>query len=242
MTLRNRRGNILFLILLAVVLFAALAYAVTSSLRGGGKDGSGESATAAAADIMGWLKQVDRAVMRMMLVGNVPLEKLDFYDGANMKQGGVINYTNNSYCAVGETYCMVFHQDGGAVAPRNFEQYANMARDVGDTTNRKPGHRTIMTGKIQDVGTPLNEVILRISYIKLPICQTINRMQGLPDCPGVNQLGSLTEFQGDFNAITAALADTTAYAYANDVRGRTTFCSCDNTREFGNIYHVVVER
>lgn len=48
----KQRGNILFLILLAVILFAALSYAVTQSLRGGGNDASDEQSRSLAATLL----------------------------------------------------------------------------------------------------------------------------------------------------------------------------------------------
>lgn len=66
---RSQRGNILFLILLAVILFAALSYAVTSSMRGGGNNAAKESAQTEASHILNYFTQIDTAVQRMMMTG-----------------------------------------------------------------------------------------------------------------------------------------------------------------------------
>ena len=86
---RKSRGNILFLILLAVVLFAALSYAVTAAMRGGGTKSAGsESAELAAAEILQWFTAVDNAVMRMNLVGGIAYEDISFvYDAKYLITG-----------------------------------------------------------------------------------------------------------------------------------------------------------
>lgn len=235
------RGNILFLILLAVVLFAALASAVTSSLRGGGKDASNENATAAAADILSWLKQVDQAVMRMMLVGGIPLEKIDFDDVTNLYQDGTINRFNNLTCVTAE--CEVFNVNGGGVAPRKFDKYGESSMDLGTTNARKPGHMSFQVASMMDLGSPAFDVGTRIDFIKLPICKAFNRQLSLPDCPGITQTGGLVTFAGDSDTINTKLSSGSPYTFTgNDIRGRTTFCACVTSSNYGQIWHMVVER
>lgn len=101
------RGNILFLILLAVVLFAALSYAVTSSMRGGGKDASSESLKANVAVVQNYGMQVRSALQRMQLIGGYPLWQID-YSKANISSAGA-----NGSCT--STACQLFDQGGGGV-------------------------------------------------------------------------------------------------------------------------------
>lgn len=74
----NSRGNVLFLILVAVVLFAALSYAVTRSFSG--SSGSGvvdEKARLAAASILSYQVAVKTAVDRMRMSG-IAIEDIDY--------------------------------------------------------------------------------------------------------------------------------------------------------------------
>lgn len=99
----GQRGNILFLILLAVVLFAALSYAVTSSMRGDGKNASGEKA------------QLDQAVMdnytAAVNAGTLRLQ---------MRGCSTIDYTPPSGWASESHNCQLFHPDGAGVTYIDF--------------------------------------------------------------------------------------------------------------------------
>ena len=64
----QQRGNILFLILLAVVLFAALSYAVTSSTQGGGRNASAERMSLDASQIIGDVGRWRTAMARLKMV------------------------------------------------------------------------------------------------------------------------------------------------------------------------------
>lgn len=72
---KTEQGNTLFLILIAVVLFAALSYAISSSSRGGG-DISKEAASISAAAIMQFPAAVEMGIFRMRLNGIIPEDKL----------------------------------------------------------------------------------------------------------------------------------------------------------------------
>ena len=66
--LKTQRGNVLFLILIAVALFAALSYAVTQSSRSGG-DASRETTILNAAQLTQYPTSVRTAVLRLVIDG-----------------------------------------------------------------------------------------------------------------------------------------------------------------------------
>ena len=70
--MKNSNGNVLFLILIAVILFAALSYAVTSSTRSGGSDTSDENLKLKIAEMVNYTTSLRTAVQRAYL--------LNFYD------------------------------------------------------------------------------------------------------------------------------------------------------------------
>ena len=60
-------GNILFLILLAIILFVALSYAVNSGMRGGGKDAGNEKNSLSYSGILQSASLMENSLNRMML-------------------------------------------------------------------------------------------------------------------------------------------------------------------------------
>lgn len=100
-----QRGNILFLILLAVVLFAALSYAVTQSIQGGGNDASSEIADLEAARQSDYITLVQNTALRLELIEGCA--SVDYTIPADQPGSGDFS-------------CYMFHPDGGAVPYEDF--------------------------------------------------------------------------------------------------------------------------
>ena len=123
---RNRResGNVLFLILIAVALFAGLSYAVTQSTRSGSNDSDGEKSLIGSAQITQYPASVRTSIVRMTIGG---VDESDLYfnppssfdstsTGANTT--AAIEDANND--TTDETRA-VFHPKGGG-APYQLAQ------------------------------------------------------------------------------------------------------------------------
>src|SRR5688572_12872535 len=91
-------GNVLFLILIAVALFAALSYAVTQSTRSGSGSTDKETNLLNSATLTQYPTALRTAVVRMVLNGR-GVENIGFNSPANF--GGA------------STDQLVFHPDGG---------------------------------------------------------------------------------------------------------------------------------
>lgn len=164
----KERGNILFLILLAIVLFAALSYAVTNSMRGGGKDASGESAEAKASALLNYMANMDSAIMRMRLTGGYADYQINFwYKGDHY---AVFSNQSNSNCT--QAGCRVFDPAGGGVPVMDAAYY----KDVPS----KAGQKTIMYDRLPGVGTNATDVIFLLSGMSYDVCMAINAKAGLP--------------------------------------------------------------
>lgn len=75
---KGERGNVLFLILIAVALFAALSYAVTQSTRSGGGDASKEKSLVSSAALTQYPASIKTAIIRMTVSNGIAPEDLLF--------------------------------------------------------------------------------------------------------------------------------------------------------------------
>jgi hypothetical protein len=111
MSQHNREdGNVLFLILIAIVLFAALSYAVSQSTRGGGIDPSDEKAELLAAEILNYVTAMQTAITRLQVSHGCEDTEISF---ENPVVSGYIN-TN----APSDKSCHVFDPAGAGMSWR----------------------------------------------------------------------------------------------------------------------------
>lgn len=181
-SLRSVRGNILFLILLAVVLFAALSYAVTQSMRGGGKDASDENLKANVADMQQFFSAVDSAVLRMHMNG-LAYEDISFVYDAKTKDGTALNgYADNPRCT--SDVCRVFKPAGGGVPYRDFKKYSANDTAVGwGDSWIGGGHFVLSIWQWPGAGTDKSDIIMTYPLIPPAMCAALTNVPMLGNPP-----------------------------------------------------------
>lgn len=173
----TQRGNILFLILLAIVLFAALSYAVTNWIRGDGKDGSSEASSADAADIIAYASLIENEVQRKILVNNLNWNQVDFAHEFYTWYGSAALRGNNPNCS--NSSCAIFTILGGGVPARDMRSYSTLTKhwSTGHPDMGVLGFRNIV---MTNMGTNAGDVVLYLPDLKKEICDGINKNIGLP--------------------------------------------------------------
>jgi hypothetical protein len=177
----RQQGNILFLILIAVALFAALSYAVTGSSRSGGQTISQDKAKIAAAEIVQYGTQLEQAVTRLKVINGCSDTQLSFerapFDGSDTA------YLNPN--APPDFRCHVFHPTGGGVVYRLMDlNVLDADNDVISTANLYGDWHVNAVSCIEDVGlgafpncvtgVETTELILYLPYLKRDVCSALN--------------------------------------------------------------------
>ncbi len=149
--LKQENGNALFLILIAVALFAGLSYAVTQSGRSSGQSVSEESNMILSSQVMQYPAGIRTGITRMLIRGTSVSELL-FNDPSSYS---------------GTTTREVFHPNGGGVA------YQETIQDTVET----PGTDLWLfldDITVTNIATSSAEVVALLPNVRGGVCQQIN--------------------------------------------------------------------
>jgi len=161
--MKRQSGNALFLILIAVALFAALSYAVTNSSR----DGSGidrENAEIAASQIMQTMANVKTAVDRLVLSG---CQKVQIsFEGVELPSNASDPHTNTPT----DGSCKVSQYTGTPEVSNNaLDQTYSTRNSFGSVDIHRNFHPQ---GKNS---SPFDEVWMIIPYVSDATCLNLNK-------------------------------------------------------------------
>lgn len=233
MSEHSRKGNVLFIILIAVALFGALTAAVTRSTSTVSPETLSEGkAKIFASEMMQYGQELEQAVNRLITLKGCDPTQISFDD--NVATVGPYDNSNSP----GDYHCHVFHINGGGVSYKqpNPEWFVANPGPMGGLTGKISFLTTCVyaagppfTGSNCNVDIPAGpqqyaDLIVTIPGIKKEICEAIaEKLSGNGTIPvdSYNAFGS-TPFTGDFGVQTAHIDDTikgTAGCFVGDGAG-----------------------
>mgnify|MGYP006978786983 CR=1 FL=1 len=177
-----QRGNILFLILLAIILFVALSYAVNSGMRGGGNNASAEQAQSVAAELVQYASLLENTVSRLRLTNGCSDTQISAQNGIET------GYTNPN--APADKRCHIFDAAGGGMAWKNPKTEwldAYFSSSPWGTTwlygqsiiHRSTAIKGVGThNSVNDLG--IADLTYEVPFITDAVCKAVNKEAGLP--------------------------------------------------------------
>ncbi len=220
---KTESGNILFYILIAVVMFGALSFAISQNNRGNVGALTKEKNNLAATDILDYTNVLASAVVQLRLRG---------YDNTEIsfENDTVSGYTNPN--CNGDTGCLVFHPDGGGIV------WSEPPAGSNDGSTWLFTGTTVVEQTGSD-GTPELAVIL--PHVTGGVCQEINKKLsiGSGDPPPIlNGLASLTDtkFQGTYST------DNTLGTLSSEHAGKSAFCFSETASGQNYFFRTLIAR
>lgn len=228
-------GNALFLILIAVALFAALSYAVTQSGRSGASIDR-EEQSLAAADIVQYGQMMKNAVNRMRLIHGCADDQISFegHKGLSHNMSDTpYDYTNPN--APGSEDCHLFSNNGGGIIPKYLPEAATIDPDLVELNISHPRSFVFPTYRVeglgQESGSEGTELVARMGRLEKEACIEINRNLGIGVAgadPPIDQVtgachspftGTYPECTNALGDAAAALADQEAFCFGQSASG-----------------------
>lgn len=202
--MKSQSGNALFLILIAVALFAALSYAITSSGRGVGNT-SKEQSEIAASQVIQYFEVINQTFQRMRLLNGCGESEYNFETPIYTTNAGNQMNQNNANSPT-DGSCDIFGSSVGVVAqplPDAALDLNNVeVTDTGTYPNAwRAGHLRVVVTQLSTIGTDgsagdesANDLMLISNYLNKDTCMAINRGLGVDnpigDAPIVTASGA----------------------------------------------------
>lgn len=191
------KGSVLFYILIAVVLFAALSYSVGTMMRGGGENQVGqERAKILAAEVLNYGRAIRSAVQDMRISNGCAATDIRFITSALTGYGTSVR-----------SACDVFDTAGGGItyiAP-NSEVTSESWYITGGTVVSGIGTECTNSG--------CTELLLVLAGLPISICNEINSSLNIDDSVAANvedNISAAAKFTGSYAYDTSYVGDTTA--------------------------------
>ncbi len=244
--MKTQSGNVLFLILIAVALFAALAYAVTSSTRNGGGSISKEKAATNAAQILQYGTSLRNSIMRMKLSKGCTDDTIDFSNPIYQLNNGTLLINANNTAPLNKS-CHLFDPAGGSAVPviptADALDISNSALQT--TTTSKLGHGAIRVLQIKEIGTDnagvaaSNDVVLVLNFPNQATCKAFNDLMNVNNPSGSPPDPATSGSWGTYTngSLTSTMVMDDAY-----INGKPAFCRSFPTVSSYQIFFTLIER
>ncbi len=230
----SQNGNVLFLILIAVALFAALSYAVTSSTRSGGGDAAKETVQTSAARIINYYTTLQAGLQRLMVINSAKITDLRFDNNLMQSVGGPLTMGALGNPANPGLY--VFHPQGGGVIPQTFEDLAAPCPAC-SSGNTKPGHMYLIWANLPNTGSATADAVAGTTGLSLEICRELNLKYGVSGTLPVLNVANANIIGTTASPALSAASGTNIAAIAN----KTGFCYQEGTSPSRYIYAHIMQ-
>ncbi|MGB1076938.1 MAG: hypothetical protein ACPG05_01415 [Bdellovibrionales bacterium] len=233
----KQQGNVLFLILIAVALFAALSYAITQSTRGGG-DTTDDKDNITASQIVQYSTLIKTAVDRMKIINGCDDTEISAHADF---------WGHNKYRHTPEVRnkCKIFHPDGGGVSYMDPpDEWLDLAMSVGENYNAWSLNAERITGVGTDTVNSGTDLMIHLCCLPKSTCLKINKNLGVPEYSGDpprehDHIHTNYEFTGDYSYSGGLNTGSEAKPF----EGETIACIEEgNTLGEYTYYHVLIER
>ena len=250
--MKRETGNALFLILIAVALFAALSYAVTNSGRGGGSIDK-EQASIAAAQVVQYAGQIEQAINRLRIINGCSDTEISFHFDSDGDGTLETDGSDDYYNPISSTDCYVFHSDGAGLVYQAAKSEW-LVPQAGLTNDNGYGE-SVFSGvfSVDDIGSDCSgteescrELSIYVPHLSKSICDVINKSLDITSSY-VNEAiagfegGGVTDY---FNGTYGVAANSTTVIGDQDTvfSGKTSGCLYRNWHPGYAYYHVLIAR
>ena len=185
-TTNKQSGNVLFLILIAVALFAALSYAVTQSTRGGG-NANAEQLALKAAELINQSNHIRTTALRLYALSEVDQIRLDA-SSYNPAGNIYLDATAGASPGTGRTVGVFSSSEGVPKYLPPIELWNNV--DIENQFGWYIFPHTAITVNSIDIGSSADDEVLYTQFLSQDACEAINKeLTGSTTIPGYTTSG-----------------------------------------------------